>query len=161
MALFALIAVAGLALVDSVIGVQGKTEKRLDRLADLQRTMFVLGSDLDQVSRGRINGGGHELAFTRAAPGLGGRPVPVQYSVRDGLLLRLVGPVPQQLLSGVSDARWRFWTGSEWIEHWPPSEEQEKAWPRAIEVQLAVATPGGGAGTVRRVVALPAQGVEK
>ncbi len=50
--LFALIAVAGLALVDSVIGVDGRTEARLDRVADLQRAMVVVSSDLDQIAPG-------------------------------------------------------------------------------------------------------------
>ncbi|MBL7372952.1 prepilin-type cleavage/methylation domain-containing protein, partial [Escherichia coli] len=67
--LFALIAVAGLALVDGIIKVQGRTEKRLDRLADLQRALFVVSSDIDQIAFGRVSGGGEKLNFTRAAPG--------------------------------------------------------------------------------------------
>jgi len=67
LALFALIAVAGMTLLDGIIGVQSRTEGRLDRLADMQRAMFVVSSDLDQVTRGEIGGGGQTLQFSRAA----------------------------------------------------------------------------------------------
>ncbi|MCR5872367.1 prepilin-type N-terminal cleavage/methylation domain-containing protein [Sphingomonas sp. J344] len=56
--LFALIAVAGLTLLNSVMTTQERTEGRLDRTAAIQRTMFVLQSDLDQITRGAVSGGG-------------------------------------------------------------------------------------------------------
>lgn len=157
--LFALISVAGLALVDGVLGVQGRTEARLDRLADLQRTMLVVTGDIEQIAAGDVAGGGDRLAFTRAAPGLGGAPVAVGYRLRGGALTRSVDGRPQALLAGVSAARWRFF-GDGWADRWPPADGDEDAaaaWPRAIALELTVAPGQGPAGALRRVVLLPAR----
>lgn len=153
--LFALIAVAGLAMVDGILNVQGRTEVRLDRLAQLQRTMFVVTSDLDQIARGRVSGGGSELAFTRAAPGRGGAPVALRYALTGGALVRSVGPLPQPLLAGVTQARWRFWDDG-WVDRWPLGDAPEAAdrWPQAIALEMQVAGQGP-AGTLRRVIVLP------
>jgi general secretion pathway protein J len=157
--LFALIAVAGLALVDGIMGVQGRTEGRLDRLSDLQRTMFVVSSDLDQISSGRMMGGGSNLSFVRVAPGFGGASVPLRYAVAGGTLLRLAGPAPQRLMSGVTSARWRFWDGA-WVDRWPVSDAAKERWPRAVALEMQVAGPGGTPGTLRRVVTLPVRPVD-
>lgn len=154
--LFALIAVAGLALVEGIINVQGRTEKRLDRLADLQRTMFVVSSDVEQIAGGRIAGEGANLSFTRAAPGMGGAAVPLRYGVAGGALVRTVGPAPQLVLAGVANARWRFWDGA-WVDRWPVNDEGKDRWPRAVALEMQVAGPGGTPGSLRRVIALPAQ----
>jgi general secretion pathway protein J len=155
--LFALIAVAGLALVDGIIKVQGRTEKRLDRLADLQRAMFVVSSDIDQISRGRVSGGGEHLNFTRAAPGFGGPAVDLQYSVANGNLVRGSGAMVQTVVGGVANVRWRFFDGSAWSNRWPVKDEDLEKWPRAIAIELQAAGPGGAPGALRRVVPLPDQ----
>jgi general secretion pathway protein J len=152
--LFALIAVAGLSLVEGIIKVQGRTEKRLDRLADLQRTMFVVSSDMEQIAGGRLAGGGANLSFTRAAPGMGGAAVPLRYSLAGGALVRTVGPAPQLVLAGVASARWRFWDGA-WVDRWPANDEGKDRWPRAVALEMQVAGPGGTPGSLRRVIALP------
>ncbi len=157
--LFALIAVAGLALVEGIINVQGRTEKRLDRLADLQRTMFVVSSDVEQIAGGRLSGGGANLSFTRAAPGMGGAAVPLRYGMAGGALVRTVGPAPQLVLAGVANARWRFWDGA-WLDRWPVNEEGKDRWPRAVALELQVAGPGGTPGSLRRVIALPVRAEE-
>jgi len=158
--LFALIAVAGLALVDGILRVNGRTEARLDRLAALQRTMFVLTSDLDQVASGVIAGRGDRLSFTRSAPGTGGVATPVRYTVAGGVLVR-AAPAPQVLLPGVVTARWRFWDGG-WIDHWPvnDSNEAKARWPRAIALDVQAAGPGGSPVSLHRVVTLPAKAQE-
>lgn len=152
--LFALIAVAGLALVDGIIGVQGRTEKRLNRLADVQRAMFVVTSDLDQIAPGALSGGGSQIAFTRAAPGIGGAAVKVEYAAAGGALVRRVGPLPQAVLAGVTQAQWRFWDGA-WVDRWPAREDEAERRPRAVELRMQVAGPGGQPATLRRVVTLP------
>ncbi|UYY59632.1 type II secretion system protein J [Sphingomonas sp. S2-65] len=157
--LFALIAVAGLALVDGIIKVQGRTEGRLDRLADLQRAMFVVTSDIDQLAAGNISGGGTSLSFTRAAPGMGGPAIPLRYAVAGGSLVRGLGPVPQRVLGGIAAARWRFWDGA-WVDHWPMSEQGKTQWPRAIALEMQLVGPGGTPASVRRVIALPARAAE-
>ena len=153
--LFALIAVAGLALVDSVIGVQERTEVRLSRLSDLQRTMLVVQGDLEQVAGGDVSGGGPSLSFTRAAPGIGGPPVGVRYTLAGGVLTRSAGAGTQALLGGVAGVRWRFF-GDAWVDRWPLVADQAAAWPRAVEVELTLAGTGPQ-GPLRRVVVLPAR----
>ncbi|WP_443018083.1 type II secretion system protein GspJ [Sphingomonas sp. 37zxx] len=150
--LFALIAVAGLALVDSVLGVQVRTATRLDSLSNVSRAMFVVSSDLEQIARGRVVSNGRDLIFTRVAPGFGGPPVEVRYTLAGGTLLRSIGGAPQRLLSGVTAAHFRFEDGG-WRAGWPLSEEAAEDWPRAIEMELGIE----GRGTLRRVVALPAR----
>lgn len=152
--LFALIAVAGLALLESVMGVQVRTEGRLDRTAALQRAMFVIQSDLDQIARGEVSGGGAGIAFTRVAAGMGGTPVPLRYQAAGGALVR-AAPQPQLLLNGVSGVRWRFLDGQGWVDRWPPSEERKEEWPRAVQVEMQVTGARGPQGSLRRVVALP------
>jgi general secretion pathway protein J len=154
--LFALIAVAGLALVDSVLGVQGRTEVRLDRLADIQRAMMVVAGDLDQVAAGPVAGQGAALSFTRSAPGFGGAAVPVRYALVAGALVRSAGGPPQRVLDGVGGANWRFF-GTAWTDRWPPSEAEKDAWPRAVALELQAGGKPGPAGTLRRVIVLPAR----
>lgn len=152
--LFALIAVAGLALVEGIIKVQDRSGGRFDRLADLQRATFVITSDLDQIATGAVSGGGGALSLQRAAPAVGGAAVPVRYSWANGSLVRQIGPSAQALLDGVSAARWRFFDGA-WHDHWPAREEDGGAWPRAIRLEMQVAGPGGVGTTLTRTIALP------
>lgn len=153
--LFALIAVAGLALVDGILAVEGRTEKRLDQVADVQRAMFVVASDLDQVAFGRITGTPQGVSFSRSTPGFGGPPVGVTYGYAGGALTRSGAGVTQQVLAGVSSVRWRYFDGG-WLDAWPPDEARAGTWPRAVSVELALAAPSGTGGTLRRVVTLPA-----
>ncbi|WP_082467305.1 type II secretion system protein GspJ [Sphingomonas sp. Leaf25] len=150
--LFALIAVAGLTLVDSVIGVDGRTEARLDRVADLQRAMVVISSDLDQIAPGPLAGDAAGVRFARAAPGFGGPAVPVAYRVVGGRLERIVGGRPQQVLDQVTGARWRYFDGG-WLPAWPPAPDRSGEWPRAVVVELQLGGTGGG--VLRRIVTLP------
>ncbi|MAX01139.1 MAG: prepilin-type cleavage/methylation domain-containing protein [Sphingomonas sp.] len=149
--LFALIAAAGLGLVDGVMGVQGKTEARLDRTAAVQRAMFVVASDFDQVTTSPVTGGGDIISLTRIAPGLGGPPVPVQYAIRGGTLIRIAGGQPQLALSGVSSGNWTFLKQGVWLARWPVDPEKPDARPDAVALTLST-----GDGVLRRVVALPA-----
>lgn len=149
--LFALIAVAGVALVDSVLGVQGRTEARLDRLTALQRAMLVVDADLQQVAAGDVAGGAASISFRRAAPGVGGPPVGVRYAVDGGVLIRDAGNGGQVVLRGITNARWRFWGAGGWVERWPQGDE--RAWPGAVELEVTLA--GQPSGTLRRVVTLP------
>lgn len=156
--LFALISVAGLGLLDSVLNVQGRTETRLARLSDIQRAMFVLQSDLDQVTRGDVSGGGSGISFTRVAGGVGGPPVAVTYAQSGNVLIRNA-PQPQSLLQGVGGVTWRFRDGEAWVDRWPPSNERRADWPRAVSVEFQLAGPGPQ-GVLRRVVVLPVRARE-
>jgi general secretion pathway protein J len=150
--LFALIAVAGLALVDSVLGVQTRTGARLDEQGALNRAVYVLTSDVDQIARGRIVSNGQELIFTRAAPGLGGAPVEIRWVRTGDTLTRIVAGAPQPVLAGVSGLNARFYDDG-WRSGWPPSEERAEDWPRAVELTIGL----GERGNLRRLIALPAR----
>tara|TARA_B100000678_G_C18106667_1_gene461094 strand:+ start:54 stop:587 length:534 start_codon:yes stop_codon:yes gene_type:complete len=149
--LFALIAMAGLGLVDGVMGVQGRTEAKLDRTAAIQRAMFVIGSDFDQVSAGGISGGGVQVSLVRSAPGLGGPPVPVRYVIAGGQLTRVAGTQPQLALGEVQSGQWRFLSKGSWTDRWPVDPKVPDARPDAVAVTLTLPE-----GVLRKVVALPA-----
>lgn len=163
LALFALIAMAGLALVEALMSIQQRTEGRLDRLAELQRAMYVLDNDLSQAAAGPIRGDSAILSFHRPLAAEGGLPVRVRYQLGAGTLLRgLRGrglPMGEQrVLQGVGSLRWSYYaprTG--WVDRWPPAPELAAAWPAAIAADIALAPGRPIGGSLRRVTVLPAQ----
>lgn len=157
--LFALIAVAGLAMVDGILKVQERTEVRLDRLSELQRATYALESDLEQMAVGRVSGDANAIEFTRAAPGLGGLPVSLRYGVQGGALMRVVAGRPQLVLSGVAGARWRY-LGKEWTDAWPVKDGDVDDRPRAVELTLTMQPGRGPQGVLRRLIVLPARPAE-
>lgn len=163
LALFGLIAMAGLALVDALMGIRDRTEGRLDRLAEIQRAMYVIDNDLSQAAAGPIAGDAQALSFSRPLAAEGGLPVQVHYQLGPGVLLRSLRGrgLPQgaqRVLQGVGAVRWSYYLpGSGWVDRWPASPDQADSRPAAIAADI-VLTPGGTVGgSVRRVVALPAR----
>ncbi|WP_066545629.1 MULTISPECIES: type II secretion system protein GspJ [unclassified Sphingomonas] len=154
--LFALIAVAGIAMVDGILGVQRRTEARLDRMAQVNRAMFAVASDLDQVTNGPIAGDAAAVSFMRVAPGQGGPPLPIRYQSAAGGLFRVVAGRPQLVLPGIAAARWRY-LDQDWRTAWPPDPDSAERWPRAIEMEVTLAPGSGPQGLLRRIVALPAR----
>lgn len=157
LALFALIALAGVAMVDSVLRVQAETGGRIERLGDLQRAMFVLANDIGQVTGGPVTGDATSLSFERR---LGGEPKPITYRFAGGAIVREIAPRGRQrLLEGVGGIRWEYYrAGSGWLDRWPPSPATAGEWPAAIAIDIALAPkPNLPGGTLRRVVALPGQ----
>lgn len=163
LALFGLIAVAGLALVDGTLGVEARTGGRLDRLAEVERAIHVITLDLEQMADGELSGAADALSFNRRAAALGGIPVPVRYALGGATIDRhLGGPAEgasQRLLTGVSGLRWRFYDpGRGWIDRWPPAPEQAEDWPAAVSAEIVLASGAPGpSGALRRVVALPSR----
>lgn len=163
LALFALIAMAGLGLVEALMNIQQRTEGRLDRLAELQRAMYVVSNDITQVTAGPIAGNVAVLSFNRPLPAEGGLPVRVQYQLGAGTLLRgLRGRgLPQgeqRVLQGVSSLRWSYYApGLGWVDRWPPAPDRAATWPAAIAADITLAPGGTVGGSLRRVTLLPAQ----
>jgi general secretion pathway protein J len=161
LALFGLIAMAGLALVEGLMGIQERTEGRLDRLAEVQRAMYVVDNDLTQVTAGRLEGDASTVSFTRPLAAEGGLPVQVTYQLGANTLLRSFrGPgLPQgaqRVLQGVGAVRWSYYQpGSGWVDHWPPAPDLANQWPAAVAADIAMLPGGPVRGTVRRVVPLP------
>lgn len=163
LALFALIAMAGLSLVEALLNIQQRTSGRLDRLAELQRAMYVLDNDLTQASAGPITGEGATLSFNRPLAAEGGQPVRIRYQLGAGTLLRGyrgrgLPQGEQRVLSGVGSLRWSFYaleTG--WVDHWPPTPDLAAKWPAAVAADIALARGGAVSGSLRRVTLLAAQ----
>ncbi len=162
LALFGLIALAGLGLVEALLRIQQRTEGRLDRLAELQRAMYVVDNDLTQVTAGPIEGDSVVLSFNRPLAAEGGLPVRVRYQLGAGALLRgLRGrDLPQgeqRVLQGVGSLHWSYYLPSlGWVDRWPPSPDLAGQWPVAIAADIALAPGGTVGGSLRRVTLLPA-----
>lgn len=163
LALFGLIALAGLGLVEALMNIQRRTEGRLDRLAELQRAMYVVENDLTQVTSGPVEGDSARLSFNRPLAAEGGMPVRVRYQLGAGTLLRGFRghglPVGEQrVLQGVGSLRWSYYAPSfGWIDRWPPSPDLRDRWPDAIAADITLAPGGTVRGSLRRVTLLPAQ----
>ncbi|PZO92058.1 MAG: prepilin-type cleavage/methylation domain-containing protein [Sphingomonas sanxanigenens] len=162
LALFALISLAGVALVRTVMDAQERTGGRIERLADLQRAMFLIKSDLEQFG-GDVTLADNSLSFIRhSMTAIGNQPI--SYSLANGMMRRSVGTGlgtarDQRLLTGVSGLTIRAMNAEgQWQDRWPASDGQKGKWPRAISVEIAL-TPGPrqSGGSIRRVVPLPAQ----
>ena len=164
LALFALIALAGVTLLGSVLRVQHGTQGRLERLADEQRALFVIADDFGAMANAPLTASAAGVEFTRrTAAG----PRTVRYALTDGVLQRALdhGAQVQQLLGGVAALRWSYYVrGKGWSERWPPSPEQAQAWPAAVAAELELAgqpdsssryAAGPAPRTLRRVVVLP------
>lgn len=158
--LFALIAGAGVALVESVLNIQHRTAGRLERLGDMQRAMFIVANDLGQVGDGPVSGDAGTILFSRPLAAMANLPQPIAYALAGNALVRTIGKgSPQPLLTGVSAARWRYFhTGDGWRYSWPPDAKRSAEWPEAVSLDLTIAPrQDQPSGTLRRIVALPAQ----
>lgn len=162
LALFALIGIAGFAVLDGVLRVQARTEGRLDRLADLQRALHLMTSDLEQAAGPLKLDGADGLTVARFdARSLSGR-VGVGYALRDGALVRTLADdfggvrARQPLLGDVAGLSWSVYApGAGWIDRWPPETGKAAPLPRAVRAKLTLAPGRGLAGEVERVVLLP------
>lgn len=168
LALFALISGAGFAVLDQVLRTQSRTEGRLERLAEVQRAMFLLTDDFLQA-RGRSftaeNGtGGATIGLRRNAADLREGAVRLTYRLQDATLLRIVSraagpPIAEQpLLAGVIVADWRFFDPKAgWVADWPPAGQLPGTAapnPRAVELRMTLV----GGLSLRRVALLPRDG---
>lgn len=165
LALIALIALAGFSLLDNTLRTQSRTEERLERVGQMQRAMFLLTTDLEQIAPGSLVQDGTTLGFNRADEE--GRLV-IRYALAEGALLRTVWRMsgtrnpPQRLLDGLDGLSWSFLgAGGEWQRDWVPDADADPDTamdlPRAISLEMDIAARDGGpSGTLRRVVVVPA-----
>ena len=159
--LFGLIAVAGFTLLKGVIGTRDRLDGRLERLAELQRAMFLITEDFEAMSPAPIFIADGAIEFTRQSAA-GQAATPVRYALVDKTLTRRIGagaPVDQALISDVSVVEWSFLIqGTGWRADWPSNPEAATDRPAAIALTVVLTDEGGGlTGPLRRVVELPAK----
>lgn len=181
LAIFGLLAAAGVGVMAYAADNQGIVGERMDRVAEVQRARGVLRADLAQVAPRRVrNADGSEaravftgarsgepgvlLAFVRRGvvnPGSerGASLQYVEYRIVDGQLERstrtaLDGGMPgapQVLLTGVRQAGIRYREQGRWNEAWGSSIQ---AVPEAIALELQL----DGVGTLEQLFLLPGVG---
>ena len=150
LALFALISLAGVGLIETIIGVQQRTENRAERLSEIQRALYLLNADIEQLSSGPLIEDG-SLLFTR---GSAAGDYPVIYRYVDGALYRQAGTRELPMVEGVGGLSLRFFKNGVWTA--TPFTQDDTSRPKAIEMTLQLApSPGRTAGFVRRVIELP------
>ena len=158
LAIFAVIGIAGLTVLDTVARTGARTDGRVERLAQIDRAFLVVRRDLAQIGPSDTRLAEGALTFRRLA---GDRAFQVTYRIDDTALLRDIGqgsaaPMAQRMLTGVAAMRWRLLDArGDWIEDWPPAGTAAR--PRAAELTLDLWRDGLDAPqTVTRVFPLPA-----
>lgn len=150
--LFALISLAGVGLVETVIGVQQRTEARSERLAEIQRALYLISADFEQLSRGPLDNAGGIALMRSSARG----DYPVLYRLSGGSLNRRAADLELPVLSAVERVDLRFFKDGAWTT--TPVTPENPARPQAIELTLMLAPrPNQTGGLVRRVIELPDQ----
>lgn len=161
LALFGFISVAGYAMIESILSAQQRTQGRLDRLGAIQRALFVVTRDFEQIVPGGIALDRGTVAIRRNAPG--GQEA-VRYQLADGVLYRQVGAARddrgQRLLDRVAAVRLRYYfAGAGWRDDLPVTANPgRESWPEAAGIALALQNGPDDrlTGTVERIVRLPA-----
>lgn len=150
--LFALISLAGLSLVETMVRLERSSAGRLERLADIQRALFLVGSDFEQL----VDGPDRTAAGITLKRLAGDGPHDVLYRADQAGLHRVVDGKDQLLLGGISHVDWRFAKHGGWTGY--PRSRADAARPAAVELTLQVTGGSGGAGgPVRIVIELPAE----
>ncbi len=151
LALFALISLAGVSLLETVIGVQGRTAGRAERLAELQRGLFMTTVDFEALTSGPVLDGDRVTLTRSSREG----DYQLAYVVRDGALHRIVNGDDRVLIGAVRSARWRFLKDGAWAD--APATREHPERPNGIELVLDLAPAAGLGGFVRCVIELPGE----
>ena len=163
LAIFGLIAAAGVAVMGYAADSQGVLRERMDRLGEFQRARALLRADLSQAAVRlvrRADGSSSRHAFTGGRPGEAGPLFAlvrrghenseaaarasleyVEYRIVDGRLERsarsavdgAAPPPARVLLAGIRDARVAYFTDGAWNDGWRGGAT---AMPDAIELEL-------------------------
>ena len=163
LAIFGLIAAAGVSVMAYAADSQGVLRERLDRLGEFQRARALLRTDLSQAAVRlvrRADGSSARNAFVGGRPGEAGplfafvrrgheNPAAsarasleyVEYRIVDGRLERsartavdgATPPPARVLLEGITDARVAYFTGDTWNDGWHGGAT---SLPGAIELEL-------------------------
>lgn len=160
LAIFAIIGIAGLAVLNTVARTGERTEGWLERLAEVDRAFLVMRRDLTQIKNAEVTLVANVLSFARAS---GDRTVNIAYALNDDIWIRQVkgsvdAPVSQRLLTDISSASWRVLDDAgRWQSDWPPAASTAVTRPRAAELTLGIWRKGAvQPASVTRLIVLPA-----
>ena len=163
LAIFAIIGVAGYAMLDLVLRSARLTERRLMHLGQMERAMYLVGLDFAQAESGSLVADGMMVSIHRGARDLGAGDIMVGYDLTGTTLTRRLSDgrgavlADQALLPGVASLDWQFLDGGpSWSGVWPAPDQAAQANgkpdnPRAVELTLTL-TDGR---MLRRVAVLP------
>jgi general secretion pathway protein J len=167
LSLFALLSIAGLALVETVMRVEERTAGRLERLGQLQRMMFLITRDFEQIAPGtleQIEGG---VRLERQGESIHDAGQLIDYSFHEGTLFRVLirgeaDATPQPLVGGASSVAWTFFIPDRgWQSAILPVPGEPPVQPSAVAIELQLDGSGGPSGRIRRVVELPPPQLQK
>lgn len=169
LAIFGLIAAAGVGVMGHAVDSQGILRERMDRLGEFQRARALLRTDLSQAAVRlvrRADGSSTRDAFIGGRPGdvgplfafvrrghenPGAEPRAslqyVEYRIVDGRLERSARPAvdgaapapPQVLVAGITGARVAYLEGGRWNDGWPGGAT---SLPQAVELELELEAIG-------------------
>lgn len=167
--LFALIGVAGFGMLDQILRTQSVTERRLERLAVIQRGMYLMTTDFAQARSGSLTfqtgNQGAVVAVARNATETGEGSIGLTYRLEGATLLREVTTpagrqvARQPVLDGVTGIDWQFYDSDlGWVDEWPPVRaitvlSQRPPNPKAVAAVISL----DGARQLRRVAPLPSE----
>ncbi|WP_297775924.1 type II secretion system protein GspJ [uncultured Roseovarius sp.] len=160
LAIFAVIGIASLNVLDAVARTGERSDEQLDRLAEIDHAFLVIRRDLSQSVGLETRLDKEGLTFRRTQMG---ETLEMSYRLDDAILLREIrptdtSPMSQLMLTGLANARWRLLTGSRrWTSLWPAEGKSAAHRPLAVELTIEVMRDGYAfPQSVTRVFALPA-----
>ncbi|MBW8784124.1 MAG: prepilin-type N-terminal cleavage/methylation domain-containing protein [Novosphingobium sp.] len=150
--LFALISMAGMGLVETVIGVERHTSERALRLAEIQRALFLVRADFGQLVEGPLRKDEMVLLIRSGA----GRRHVILYMSDGAGLHRVIDGSDRLILPGVEQVQWRFYKHGMWQAE--PATENDPSRSEAVEFTGQLPTSLNSTnGALRQVITLPAE----
>lgn len=140
LAIFAVIGVAGLTVLNTVARTGERTDGRLERLAEVDRAFLVIRRDLAQIKPSSTRLAEDNLGFLRLSSE---GPWRVEYRLEDTTLIREItldaaAPVAQEVLTGVASIQWRLMSAKrQWVDEWPLEGAKQHS-ARAAELMLDI-----------------------
>lgn len=150
LAIFALLALGGVALLRSAARTQAVVSHRIDRLTDLHKSSAAIAADLLQALPRPVRGGPAFMGDTTGFSLSRGGPLMhrISYRIVDGRLERvgrrhLDGAAPEPpsvLLTGIRGFMVRYHYRDQWRDRWNPI--QPAALPDAVELTIDMPETG-------------------
>ncbi len=145
LAIFAVIGIAGLSMLNTVARTGERTEGRLERLTEMDRAFLILGHDLAQITPAGMKLDTGTLAFQRAGAD---RALDMEILMQDDAMVRRIdmpttASVDQIILANIDRLEWRLMAPTKrWHADWPPPGISNPGRPLAAELSLDLRRDG-------------------